>query len=134
GGRPDGWGMVWGVKDGGPLLRFGPRPPEDNGLFLVRADGSGSRRLGPPSGDKSFRLGPAFGKPSISLSKSYTFSPPIAFSPDGRRITFTDLGPALDGQQAVQIAVLDLATGDRKLLPRLPAGTDPIPYPGDPLG
>src|SRR5262249_15409692 len=64
---------------------------------------------------------------------TYTFSPPIAFSPDGRRITFTDLGPAPDGQQAVQIAVLDLATGDRRLLTRLPAGTDPTPEPDNPF-
>src|SRR5262249_41863020 len=84
------------------------------------------------SADESFRLGPAFGKPSIDLY-TYTFSPPIAFSPDGRRITFTDLGPAPDGQQAVQIAVLDLVTGERRLLTRLPAGTAPTPFPDAPL-
>jgi hypothetical protein len=67
------------------------------------------------------------------LNWSYTFSPPISFSPDGRRITFTDLGPAPDGRQAVQIAVLDLATGDRRLLTHLPAGTEPIPVPDYPL-
>jgi hypothetical protein len=101
---------------------------------MVRADGTGGRRLGPPSGDKSYRLGPAFGKPSIDMYGQYTFSPPISFSPDGRHITFTDLGPAPDGQQAVQIAVLDLASGERRLLTHLPAGTDPIPFPGYSLG
>ena len=30
--------------------------------------------------------------------------------------------------------MLDLASGERRLLTHLPAGTDPIPYPGDPLG
>src|SRR5262249_32708478 len=108
---PDGSTIVYEVNDAAPFFPFGPLPPEDNGLFMVRSGGAGSRRLGPPSGDKSFRLGPAFGKPSISVGGAYTLSPPIAFSPDGRRITFTDLGPAPDGQQAVQIAVLDLATG-----------------------
>jgi hypothetical protein len=130
---PDGSTIVYEVNDTMPFFPFGPLPPEDNGLFMVRSDGAGSRRLGPPSGDKSFRLGPAFGKTSIDIGGTYTFSPPIAFSPDGRRITFTDLGPAPDGQQAVQIAVLDLATGDRRLLTHLPAGADPIPYPGYPL-
>ena len=128
---PDGSTIVYEVNDAAPFFPFGPLPAADNGLFMVRSDGSGGRRLGPPSGDKSFRLGPAFGN-SIDLF-TYTFSPPIAFSPDGRRITFTDLGPAPDGQQAVQIAVLDLATGDRRLLTRLPAGTDPTPEPDNPF-
>jgi hypothetical protein len=130
---PNGSTIVYEVNDAAPFFPFGPLPPEQNGLFMVRSDGTGGRRLGPPSGDKSFRLGPAFGKPSIDLGYSYTFSPPIAFSPDGRRITFTDLAPAPDGRQAVQIAMLDLATGDRRLLTRLPAGTEPIPVPDYPL-
>jgi hypothetical protein len=131
---PNGSTIVYEVNDAAPFFPFGPLPPQADGLFMVRADGTGRRRLGPPSGDTSFRLPPAFGKPSIDLYGAYTFSPPIAFSPDGRRIAFTDLGPALDGQQAVQIAVLDLATGERRLLTHLPAGADPIPFPGYPLG
>jgi cysteine-rich repeat protein len=126
---PDGTTIVYEVNDAAPFFPFGPMPPEQNGLFLVRADGSGGRRLGPPSADKSFRLGPGFGEPTIELLGAYTLSPPISFSPDGRRITFTDLGPAPDGRQAVQIAVLDLATGERRLLTHLPAGTDPTPSP-----
>jgi hypothetical protein len=122
---PNGSTIVYEVNDAAPFFPFGPLPPEQNGIFMVHADGTGGRRLGPPSADKSFRLGPAFGKPSINLGLAYTLSPPISFSPDGRRITFTDLGPAPDGRQAVQIAVLDLVTGDRRLLTRLPAGTDP---------
>jgi WD40-like Beta Propeller Repeat len=125
----DGSTIVYEVNDAAPFFPFGTLPPEDNGIFMVRSDGTGGRRLGPPSGDKSFRLGPAFGNPSMILNFAYTLSPPISFSPDGRRITFTDLGPAPDGQQAVQIAVLELATGDRKLLTHLPAGTGPTPFP-----
>jgi hypothetical protein len=131
---PDGSTIVYEVNDAAPFFPPGPLPPEANGLFMVRSDGTGGRRLGPPSGDKSFRLGPTFGKPSIDLGLAYTFSPPISFSPDGRRITFTDLGPGPDGQQAVQIAVLDLTTGERRLLTHLPAGTDPMPFPAYPLG
>jgi cysteine-rich repeat protein len=129
----DGSTIVYEVNDAAPFFPFGPLPPDTNGFFIVRADGTGRRRLGPPSGDTSFRIGPAFGKPSVDFGGVYTLSPPIAFSPDGRRITFTDLGPAVDGQQAVQIAVLDLGTGNRKLLTHLPAGADLTPYPNSPL-
>ena len=121
---PNGSTIVYEVNDAAPFFPFGPLPSEQNGLFVVRSDGTGSRRLGPPSGDTGFRLGPAFGKPSIDLY-TYTFSPPISFSPDARHITFTDVGPALDGRQAGQIAVLDLVTGNRRLLTHLPAGTAP---------
>jgi len=53
---PDGSTIVYEVNDPAPFFPFGPLPPQDNGLFLVRADGTGGRRLGPPSGDTSFRL------------------------------------------------------------------------------
>jgi hypothetical protein len=128
----DGSTIVYEVNDAAPFFPFGSLPPEANGIFMVRSDGTGRRRLGPPSGDKSFRVGPAFGKPPFQLFAAYGLNPRIAFSPDGRRITFTDLGPAPGGQQAVQIAVLDLVTGDRRLLTHLPAGTDPTPFPDDP--
>src|SRR5262249_48769887 len=95
GGGPGGAHIVYEVNDAARFFPFGSLPPGDNGFFMVRSDGTGRRRLGVASNDKSFRLGPAFGKPSISLYQAYTLSPPISFSPDGRYITFTDLGPAL---------------------------------------
>src|SRR4029453_17140137 len=49
----------------------------------------------------------------------------IAFSPNGRRIAFTDAGPGPGGEEAAQIVVLDLATGRRTLVTRLPSGTAP---------
>jgi hypothetical protein len=128
----DGSTIVYEVNDAATFFPFGPLPQEANGFFIVRADGSGPRHLGPPSGDRGYRLGPAFGKPSVDFGGVYTLSPPIAFSPDSRRITFTDLGPAPDGQPAVQIAVLDLATGARRLLTHLPAGADLTPFPNTP--
>jgi hypothetical protein len=99
---PDGSTVVSEVNDAAPFFPFRSLPPEENGIFTVRSDGTGRRRLGQPSGDKSFRLGSAFGKGLIDLYGAYTLSPPISFSPDGRRITFTDLAPAPDGQQATQ--------------------------------
>src|SRR5262249_61931563 len=82
---PDGSTIVYEVNDAAPFFPFGSLPPGDNGLFMVRSDGTGGRRLGPPSNDKSFRLGPASGKPAFDLYWAYTFSPPIAFTPAGRR-------------------------------------------------
>jgi hypothetical protein len=72
---PDGSTIVYEVNDAAPFFPFGPLPPEENGFFMVRADGTGGRRLGSPSGDTSFRLAPAFGKPSIDLNTLHLRSP-----------------------------------------------------------
>ena len=75
---PDGSGVVFDVtKQFSPALT--PEPPGE-GIFFVRADGSGLRRLGPPSRFQFF-LG--------------QFSWPV--SPDGRTIAFIDLGPSTAG-------------------------------------
>jgi hypothetical protein len=129
---PDGSGVVFEVNDEAPFFRFMSLPPAANGIFFVRSDGSGLRSLGPPSSDPSFRVGPEFGLPPylpVDLNLAFTFSPPIAFSPDGRRIAFTDLGPGPGGEEAVQIVVLDLATANRTPVTRLPSGTAPRPIP-----
>src|SRR5262245_25886041 len=95
-------------------------------MFLVRADGSGLRRVGPASRDPSFRIGP----PGINIMYTFSvvFSTSIPFSPNGRRIAFTDLGPGPAGEETVQIVVLDLVTGERTLVTRLPSGTAPVGY------
>src|SRR5262249_53863536 len=49
------------------------------------------------------------------------------FSPNGRRIVFTDLGPGPAGEEAVQIVVLDLPTGQRTQVTHLPSGMPPAP-------
>jgi hypothetical protein len=69
-----------------------PEPPEE-GIFFVRADGSGLRRLGPPS-----RVPPAGFR--------------WAASPDGRAIAFIDLGPDRNGHDGRQVFLLDLRSQD----------------------
>jgi hypothetical protein len=116
---PDAANVVFEVND--EVSVVGPPPtlsPEQKGFFLVRSDGGGLRRLGPASRDPSFRFG-------------FSIAPPIVFSPNGRRIAFTDLGPGPGGEEAVQIAVLDLATGERAQVTHLPTGTPPRQSAGD---
>jgi hypothetical protein len=54
-------------------------------------------------------------------------APSIPFSPNGRRIAFADLGPGPGDVEAVQIVVLDLATGQRTQVTHLPSGSPPAP-------
>ena len=122
---PDGSVVVFEVDSERPGLFPKIRLPADQqGLFLVRADGSGRRRLGPASRESTFRTSP---DPSGTFPLLVSYSPLIAFSPNGRRIAFTDRGPGSMGEDAVQIMVLDLATGERTQVTRLPSGTPPSP-------
>jgi hypothetical protein len=137
---PDGSAVVFEVNDQSPFFHSISLRPEENGIFFVRADGSQPpRRLGPPSRDPSFRVPPRFGQVPLRpageigyLSDVFTMSPRIAFSPNGRRIAFTDLGPGPAGEETVQIVVLDLVTGERTLATSLPSGTAPATFTGGP--
>jgi hypothetical protein len=90
---------------------------EQEGIFVVRADGSGLRRLGAASAE------PPYG------AFAYTW-PFLASSPDSRLVTYTDRGPSLDNEDAIQIFTLDLASGDARQITRLP----PAPEPRWPCG
>ncbi len=46
---PDGSTVVYEVNDTAPFFPFGSLPPDENGLFMVRSDGTEGRRLGSPS-------------------------------------------------------------------------------------
>jgi hypothetical protein len=120
---PDGSAVVFEANDESPFFRAISLSSEENGIFFVRSDGTGLRRLGPPSRDPSFRVGSAFGQYPVDLGQIFTFSPPISFSPSGRRIAFTDLGPGAAGEEAVQIVVLDLESDQRMQVTHLPSGT-----------
>src|SRR5215475_47627 len=113
---PDGSGVVFEVND--EFLTSPSLSPEQNGMFFVRSDGRGLRRLGPPSHEVSHRQN------EEAIGGSFSFSPPMFFSPNGRRVGFTDIGPGPSGP-AVQIVVLDLATGKRTQVTHLPSGTPP---------
>jgi cysteine-rich repeat protein len=115
---PNGSGVVFEVNDEFstlPLLPSTLLPPEKKGFFFVRADGTGRRSLGPASQEHSFAGGVT----------GFAFPPPISFSPNGRRIAFTDRGPGPGGVEAAQIVVLDLPTGRRTPVTHLPSGTAP---------
>jgi hypothetical protein len=86
------------------------------GIWVVRADGSGLRRLGPPSRQASLVLG---------LGSFYD----LTFSPDGGTLTFPDLGPSPDGTEASQIFLQDVATGARSQITHLPTATPAADLP-----
>jgi hypothetical protein len=119
---PDGSGVVFEVNDDLLFSRFISLAPQQKGFFFVRSDGRGLRRLGPPSRDPTFRLGPDFISGSKDFRKVWVVAPPMFFSPDGRRVAFTDIGPGPGGEQAVQVFVLDLGTGERKQVTHLTPG------------
>jgi cysteine-rich repeat protein len=121
---PDGSGVVFEVNDEFSTFPRGPStsiPPEEQGLFFVRSNGTGRRRLGPASREPSFS------------NRIAGFSPPIPFSPNGRRIAFTDRGTEPGEEETVQIVVLDLATDPptRTQVTHLPSGTAPSSGVGD---
>jgi len=95
---PDGSGVVFDVTKQFSTIAFTPEPPKE-GIFFVRADGSGLRELGPPS-----RVSSSVGQ----------FRWPA--SPDGRSIAFIDLGPSTAGYDAPQVFLLDIRSGRRRQL------------------
>src|SRR5262249_41983530 len=129
---PDGSGVVFEVNDEFSVLAPSRLSPEQKGMFYVRSDGRGLRRLGPAGRDQSFQIGQDFMGGLRDFWRLWILSPPILFSPNGRRIAFTDLGPGAGGLEAVQIFVLDLATEERIQVTHLPGGTAPLVAPGAP--
>jgi hypothetical protein len=121
---PDGASVVFDVTD-----EFSVRPPlplhlppEQKGLFWVRADGTGLRPLGPPSQVRFFFLY-GFGV----LHSSF----PLSFSPDGRTIAFADKGPDAGGHEADQVVTVDVATLARTQVTGLPPAVPPPSFPSD---
>ena len=118
---PDGAAVVFEVTGDfstGPPLPL-HLPPDQKGIFFVRADGGGlPRKLGPPSRVPEF---------FIRDSGFTVLNPRFGFSPDGRMITFTDKGPDAAGNEAAQVVTLDVYSGERRQVTHLPPG---VPPPG----
>jgi hypothetical protein len=104
---PDGSGVVFEVTKQLSLLpAVTPEPPAE-GIFFVRADGTGLHRLGPAS---RFPTLLAVRDPNSPIGVSF-ISPganQFVVSPDGREMAFIDFGPDTDGHEAPQIFLLDL--------------------------
>jgi hypothetical protein len=112
----DGSQVAFEVTDDFSVLSTQQVPPDLEGIYLVGADGTGLRRLGPASRDHSLRFALDPRSPTgILPSVDYV----LHFSPDGRRILFTDrvAGPAGD---AVQVVTLELESGRRTEVTHLP--------------
>ena len=121
---PDGTSVVFEVSDEfsvSPPLPLN-LPPDQKGIFWVRADGTGLRRLGPPGRQRSFFLN--------SYGGVFTW-PGLRFSPSGRTIAFADRGPDAAGHDADQIGTIDVATGTRMQITGLPPAHPPPPFLSD---
>jgi len=122
---PDGSVVVFEVTNTGVVgPEFGSLSPQlsEEGFFLIRSDGTGLRRIGPPSGDPNFVVVSGF--ESVGL-KAATF---LNFSPHGRKVVYTDRGPGSNGEDAAQIVTLDVQTGKRTQLTHLPAPADRLSF------
>jgi hypothetical protein len=119
---PDGSGVIFEVTD-----EFSQFPTitsavsdVERGIFFVRADGSGLRRLGDATHAPTFRLG--------EFSNS-TNEIEFAISPDQSTIAFSDVGLGADGLPALQIFTMDVSSGRRRQLTQLTARNSPAPLP-----
>src|SRR5262249_4170399 len=115
---PDGSGVVFEMtKQFSVYPPFTPEPPQGEGIFLVRADGNGLRRLGPASRFPTFIVVNDANSP---LGISFPVTGMIySVSPNGRSIALIDLGPDTAGHEAPQIFLLDLRSGRRTQLTHL---------------
>ena len=131
---PDGKTIVFEVNDNFSVIAPNQLvSPDQEGMFVMGVDGSGLRRIGPPGREPSFRLA---ADPSSPLGLGGSTEWWIGFSPDGRTITFIDLGPSCSGVDAAQVFTLDLVTGERRqqtcLEPLQPASPYyPTVFPGN---
>lgn len=127
---PDGTGVVFEANTAFALFPSFTVPVAQAGFYFVRADGTGLRFLGPPSREPAFRLIPVASSP---IGVGPFTEPALNFSPDGRRFVFNDVGPGPAGEDATQIVTIDLATGRREQVTRLPfvhAPPGPVPAAG----
>lgn len=94
----------------------------EEGLFVVRPDGTGLRRIGPQTRAKPLRV---LSRPEIPPGIAVLVSPGIAVSPDGKSVVLTDPGPGADGSDALQLFRVDIATGTRLQLTEFTASSLP---------
>ena len=120
---PDGSAVVFEVNDELVMFPSTRVSPDQRGFFFVHSDGQGLRYLGPPSREPTFFLASDMSG-DFNLLGSF-----MAFSPNGRSIAFIDRGPGPDGEDGDQIVVLDVETGKRVQVTRLPSQKASFRYP-----
>ena len=130
---PDGSTVVFEVTDDFALLTrlYGSFvPPEREGFWVVQADGGGLHRIADAGREASFAID--WNCVLFSGSDCAVRGPGVLdFSADGRQLVFTDRGPDGSGTPASQVFILDLTTGARTQLTKLPP-LPRCPQPVDP--
>jgi hypothetical protein len=109
----DGSMVAFELTDDFSLLGHSFLSADQKGIFVGGADGTGVRRLGPPSQQSSSLLSPP----------SFLYFNDLQFSPDGRALVFPDNGPGPDGTESSQVLIQDVATGTRMPITDLPPAT-----------
>lgn len=95
-----------------------PEPPQE-GLFFMRLDGTGLRRLGPATAQGILAVLPdPLGDPPIAFVQYDSYF--VHVSPSGRLLAVDDLGPGPAGHDANQVFLLDVQKGTRTQLTHLP--------------
>lgn len=114
---PDGAGVVFELTNRFRIFpQFEPELPEE-GIFFVGSDGTGLKRLGPPLRIQGFSTSSTSPTPENPLGLNINLAGfSTAMSPRGRTVAFVDLGPGPEGQEAPQIWILDIASGERRPL------------------
>jgi len=115
---PDASTVVFETTDDYSIFSTGTMAPEEEGIFQLNADGSGLRRIGDASRNPAFRL--VLPDPNAALGVTISHSSEFRFSPNGKRIAYTDRGIGIGGVDAIQIFTIDLSTGERRQVTRLP--------------
>ena len=103
-------------------FRFEPwaaLPEDKEGMFLVRADGTGLRKLAPHSQERDFVVDPACYRPGVGCSGG-SHTPVFEFSPDCQTVVLTDRGRDSAGKMSAQIFTLDLRSRERRQITKLP--------------
>ena len=128
---PDGETVLFQVTDdflrpltfGGAAVQTPPYTLASEGIYVVRADGSGLRRIADQSRDPPFAA-----KPDLSIA--YKESSGFSFSPDGTSVVASDRGPGADGSDAPQVVMIDPRSGVRRQLTNFTASQVGVPPNG----
>lgn len=118
---PDGATVAFEVTDDFAIDRPTPLLADEEGIFIVGADGRNLRRLAAASRNPTYRAFLVDDSPFLILL------PDIKFSPNGRLLAYSDIGPGPDGD-TVQIFTLDVQSGERRQVTHLSLP----PLPSDP--